>query len=66
MQILKFQVGIISLDSQDPRVLEMLEKCRIEGLATGRLIRSCVSILSEPVVLDTIKNVEIANPKAKT
>ena len=26
MQILKFQVGIISLDSQDPRILEMLAK----------------------------------------
>ena len=28
VKFLKFKVGIISLDSQDPRILEMCEKCR--------------------------------------
>ena len=28
VKFLKFQVGIISLDSQDPRILEMCKKCR--------------------------------------
>ena len=42
-KFLKFQVGIISLDSQDPRILEICNKSR----ATGWFIRSCVSLLSE-------------------
>ena len=28
IKFLKFQVGIISLDSQDPRILEMCKKCQ--------------------------------------
>ena len=57
MQIVKFlnfQVGIISLDSQDPRILEMCE-----GHATGRFIRSCQLIIRAvqsllSIVLDNV------------
>ena len=43
----KFQVGIILPDSQDPRILEICKKVKgIEGPATGRFIRGCVSLLS--------------------
>ena len=35
-------------DSQDPRILEICKKVKsVEGPATGRFIRSCVSLLSE-------------------
>ena len=46
IKFLKFQVGIISLDSQDPRILEILARSCVEGPATGWFIRSCVSLLS--------------------
>ena len=58
VKFLKFQVGIISLDSQDPQILECARS--IEGHATGQFIRSCVSLSSDSVVLD---NVEITNSK---
>ena len=44
----KFEVGIILPNSQDPRILEIYKKVKVvEGPATGRFIRSCVSLLSE-------------------
>ena len=66
MQILKFQVGIISRESQDPRILEMLAKNLASKALPPKDLSGAVSAYyqssSEPVVLDT-KNVEIANPK---
>ena len=66
MQILKFQVGIILLDSQDPRILEMLAKNVVLKALPLNDLSGAVSAYyqssSEPVVLDT-KIVEIANSK---
>ena len=61
MQIVKFlnfQVGIISLDSQDPRILEMCKKCRrpchrtIYQELCHFIIRAVQSLLS--IVLDNV------------
>ena len=59
MQIFKFQVGIISLDSQDPRILEMLAK-NVESKALplddlSGAVSAYYQSSSEPVVLDTKK-----------
>ena len=70
MQILKFQVGIISLDSQDPRILEMLDKMSrrrsfhwtIYQELCQHIIRAVQSLLCWIL----LKNVKITNPKAKT
>ena len=61
MQVVKFfnfQVGIISLDSQDPRILEMCKKCRrpchwtIYQELCQLIIRAVQSLLS--IVLDNV------------
>ena len=69
MQILKFQVGIISLDSQDPRIFEMLEKMSrrrpCHWTTYQELCQHIIRAVRSLLCWILLKNVEIANPKQR-